>query len=269
MDIVTHTLSGVAVGTVVMSFSRRGFLEKTGIVSISALGAALPDLDAISLWSRFDNTIGKIFGLEHSGKEIYFSKFWYSHHSFLHSALAGFLIAISIWLCLYFLGSWRTKRSFSSLISSLNKYKLILIGFLSGFIVHLLGDIPTPSCVWGGINFFWPANIYIGGTGDTWWWNNYDIFIIVIMTILINFISATALRWMKIDAKKLTITVFILGLTLGFIQIKSRNFDFNYTGHTPRYNEFEIKSKELQVDILGDGLYNFMDSLDNKLPLNF
>src|SRR6056297_2229310 len=143
MDIVTHALSGVATGTVVMSFSRRGFLEKTGIVSISALGAALPDLDAISLWSRFDNTIGKIFGLEHSGKEIYFSKFWYSHHSFLHSLLAGFLIAISIWLCVFFLSSRRTKRSFSSLISSLHEYKLILVGFLSGFFVHLLGDIPT------------------------------------------------------------------------------------------------------------------------------
>jgi len=44
-----------------MSFSRRGSLEKTGITSLSGFGAALPDLDAISLWSRFDSTIGKFY----------------------------------------------------------------------------------------------------------------------------------------------------------------------------------------------------------------
>lgn len=31
----------------------------------------------------------------------------------------------------------------------------------------------------------------------------------------------------------------------------------------------EIEEKELQRDILGDKLYNFMESIDNKLPFNF
>lgn len=269
MDIVTHTLSGVAIGTVVTSFSKRGYLGKIGIMSLSGFGAALPDFDAISLWSGFDKTFGKIFGLEHSGKEIYFSKFWYSHHAFLHSLLAGFLLAIIIGICFYFLISWRTKKTFSGLISSLLEHKLILIGFLSGFILHLIEDMPTPSCVWGGVNFFWPIKNYLGGTGDIWWWNNYDIFIIVIMIILINLFIVFAKRWIKIDPKKLTISIFILGLTLSIIQIKSRDFDFNYTGHTPRYDEFETRSKELQRDILGNKIYNLMVKLDNKIPVNF
>ena len=60
MDIITHTLSGVATGTVVMSFSPKGYKAKLGILSISGFGAALPDLDAISLWSRFDNLFGRV-----------------------------------------------------------------------------------------------------------------------------------------------------------------------------------------------------------------
>jgi inner membrane protein len=269
MDIVTHTLSGVAIGTVVMSFTKGGFFEKTGIIILSGFGAALPDLDAISLWSRFDTTIGKLFRLDHSGKEIYFSKFWFSHHAFLHSILAGLFIAICIGICSYLIFSWRDKKTISGLVSSLTNQRLILLGLLSGFIIHLIEDMPTPSCVWGGVNLFWPSKNYIGGTGDIWWWNNYDIFIIVIMIILTNLVLGLLRSWIKIDYWKLTISVLIIGLTLTIIQIKSRDFDFNYTGHTPNYDVYENKSKELQKEILGDRIYNYMVSLDNKIPVNF
>ena len=40
--------------------------------------------------------------------------------------------------------------------------------------------------VWNGVNFFWPSKYYIGGTGDIWWWNNYDIFLIVLSVVLTN-----------------------------------------------------------------------------------
>ncbi|MCG8305865.1 MAG: metal-dependent hydrolase [Cytophagales bacterium] len=269
MDIITHTLSGVATGTVVMSFSPKGYKAKLGILSISGFGAALPDLDAISLWSRFDNLFGRLFNLEHSGKEIYFSKFWYSHHAFLHSILAAIIIALLIGSLTYLLSSKQKPKSFSGLISSLVNQKLILIGFLSGFIIHLIEDMPTPSCVWGGVNLFWPSHGYVGGTGDTWWWNNYDIFLIVITIIILNLVVSLLRPSNRLHPKKLTSVILIIGFSISLIQIKTRGFDFNYTGHTTRYDEFEVKSKELQRDILGPGIYNYMEKLDNKIPLNF
>jgi membrane-bound metal-dependent hydrolase YbcI (DUF457 family) len=269
MDIITHTLSGVAIGTVVISFSQKGYKEKLKILAFSGFGAVLPDLDAISLWSGFDNTFGRLFNLDHSGKEIYFSKFWYSHHAFLHSLLASLLIAFLIWNFIYFLFSKQKPRSFNGLISQLKGQKLILIGFVAGFIIHLLEDMPTPSCVWGGVNLFWPSKTYIGGTGDIWWWNNYDIFLIVILIILINLAILASTRLIKFKPTRWTISVFTIGLILSIVQIKSRDFNFNYTGHTLRYNEFELKSKEIQKDILGNKIYNFMVSFDNKIPLYF
>jgi hypothetical protein len=66
------------------------------VIGFSGLGGALPDFDAISLWSGFDKTFGKLFNLSNSGEVIYFSKFWYSHHGFLHSILASVILAFCI-----------------------------------------------------------------------------------------------------------------------------------------------------------------------------
>ncbi|MBC7485616.1 MAG: metal-dependent hydrolase [Cytophagaceae bacterium] len=96
MDIITHGLSGVAVGKVAASFTGKGVKNKMTIVLLSGLAAILPDFDALSLWSKFDATIGKLFNLQHSGKGIYFSKFWYSHHGFLHSLVAASLATFSL-----------------------------------------------------------------------------------------------------------------------------------------------------------------------------
>ena len=115
MDILTHTLSGVAIGTVITSFSNNGFRKKTGIILCAGFGAALPDFDAISLWSGFDSTIGKLFGLI-SGKEIYFSKLWYSHHAFMHSIFASLIFAMLFLLFLYLFKSKFKSLSFSGLI---------------------------------------------------------------------------------------------------------------------------------------------------------
>ena len=52
------TLTGVAVGTVIATVSGTSWKHKSLIVFFGGLGGALPDFDAISLWSRFDATIG-------------------------------------------------------------------------------------------------------------------------------------------------------------------------------------------------------------------
>jgi hypothetical protein len=54
-----------------------------------------------------------------------------------------------------------------------------------------------------------------------------------------------------------------------FFQIFSRPVDFNYKGFTDEFNKYELKSKEIQKEILGDGLYDIMEKIDNKIPFNF
>ncbi len=269
MDILTHTLSGVAIGTVVSSFSNSGFFDKLKIVLISGFAAALPDLDAISLWSGFDSSIGDIFNLSAKGKEIYSAKYWYSHHAFMHSLFAGVFIAILIGLINYLIATkFKTQKNIS-IINSINKNKLMLIGFVLGFLIHLLEDMPTPASSWGGVCFFWPAKSYIGGTGDIWWWNNYDIFLIVNSVIIFNLIIPIIRRFVKFDLRKFTVGVFIVGFSFGLFQIKTRDFDFANNGHTTTYQEFEDKSKQIQKDILGERLYRIMEDFDNKLKVYF
>lgn len=269
MDILTHTLSGIAIGTVVSSFSTGGIREKLKIVVLSGFAAALPDSDAISLWSSFDSNIGKVFNLSASGKEIYSAKYWYSHHAFMHSAFAAVLFAAIIGLLHYPVDIWFTKPKEKSLLKSLNKNKLVLIGFILGFWLHLLEDMPTPSSTWGGVNLLWPSRSYVGGTGDIWWWNNYDIFLIVSCVIILNLILLIAGQFTRFNLKKFTAGVFVLGFAFAFIQIKTRDFDFAYTGYTARFQEFEIESKRIQRDILGDRLYYMMEKFDNNLHFYF
>lgn len=260
MDILTHSLSGLAIGTVLSSYSDKNIKPKIGIIMLAGFAAAVPDLDAISLWSKFDNTIGKVFSLSHKGNEIYYSKFWYSHHGFLHSIIAGILITLFLGILIYL---FKKKKTFS-----LNQ-KLAFVGLFLGFLIHLFEDMPTPSSVWGGVNLLWPLKPYIGGSGDIWWWNNYDLLIIIFIVVCINLLTLVAEHFIKFKAYKLTTIVFIFGFILSIIQIKSRGIEFNYTGFTSRFNELELKSKEVQKHILGDKIYNIMLSIDSHLPINF
>lgn len=266
MDILTHTLSGLAIGTVVSSFSNRGFKHKLKIVLVSGLAGALPDLDAISLWSGFDSCIGNFFNLSSSGKEIYSGKMWYSHHAFLHSLSAAFLIASFIGLAHYFLDRNLNEIRFTD---SLKKNHLLLIGVILGYTIHLIEDMPTPASTWGGVNFLWPSNVYVGGTGNIWWWNNYDIFLIVVSVILLNLLLTSIRKFIRFTLGWFTTGVFMAGFVLALVQIKSRDFDFAYSGHAPRYQEYEAISKQLQRDILGDRMYLLMENFDNKLSIYF
>ena len=269
MDILTHTLSGFAVGTVVASFSTRGFKEKVILFLVSGLAGALPDLDAISLWSHFDSTIGRFFKLSHSGQEIYYAKFWYSHHAFLHSLFAGIFMAIILGIAIYFINTGFRSVTFSKIMESIRKNRLVLIGSMGGFLVHLLEDMPTPSSVWGGVNFFWPSRAYNGGSGDIWWWNNYDIFLIVLGLISINLLLHLSRKVIAFNLKRFTVGVFITAFALTLFQIKTRDFDFAYTGHTVNYPDYELKSKELQREILGDKLFEKMEKFDKSLGIYF
>lgn len=266
MDIISHTLTGIAVGTVSATISNSSWKGKSLIILTGGLGGALPDFDAISLWSKFDSTIGSFLGLSHSGKQIYFGKFWYSHHAALHSLIAPIFLILLATIIKVLL-----KREFKGfkILERLKKNRFLTLAFFFGFIFHLLEDMPTPASVWGGVNLLFPSSTYVGGFGNIWWWNNYDLVLIIFFVIIINLlVNVTPTRYYKIKVKS-SISIFSIGLVLFLIQINTRTVDFSYSGHTANYDKFEIQSKDIQREILGKKLFELMNTIDNKIPLNF
>ena len=269
MDILTHALSGFAFGTVISGLSKCKFKHQIGVITFGGFGGVLPDIDAISLWSRFDSTFGRLFNLSNLGKDIYSLKFWYSHHGFMHSIIACLLIGLLLGFMIHLIKTRFKTVGLKDIVNSFKDNKLYLISFIAGFLFHLLGDLPTPSSSWDGINMFWPSKTYIGGTGEIWWWNNYDIFLLILSVIILNLIVIFFGRLMKKSIFKITLTILLLGFVLIIYQIKTRSFDFNYKGHTTKYEFYEQKSKDIQKQILGTKLYGFMVKLDNKMKINF
>ncbi len=253
MDILTHMVSGMAVGTVVASFSEE---NKAKIILASAFAGALPDIDTISLWSGFDGSIGKLFDLP-KGRDIYSAKYWYSHHGFMHSIVAGIVFALFFGVLGFLINRF---RSFNF---------PVVISFFLAFLVHLIQDMPTPSATWEGIRLLFPFNVYFGGSGKVWWWNNYDIFLIALSVLFVNLLSIFMRMVFNFKAYIFTSIMFILGVSLMSYQINTRNFDFNYEGHTKKYQEYEKKSKEIQKKILGKNLFYVMEQFDNSIKIYF
>jgi len=262
MDILTHTLSGLAVGTVAASFSKKGWKNKSAIIVFSGLGGALPDIDAISMWSRFDGTFGRLFGLSMPGRDIYSAKLWYSHHSFMHSLLAAVLIAAVIGILFWI---FQRNKNRLSLPKIYKEKHLLLIGFIMGFIVHLVQDMITPGGSWGGVRLFFPSEIYIGGTGSIWWWNSYNLFLVVVSVLVINLILLLIFRKPKSKPWRYAGTVFLIGCIVFVLQMK--RIDYNFNGK--KYADCEQKSKDIQKEILGERVYRWMEKLDNLLIIHF
>jgi membrane-bound metal-dependent hydrolase YbcI (DUF457 family) len=265
MDLLTHILSGVAAGTVVAGFSSKSRRNKVATVAFGGFGGMFPDFDVISLWSGFDATFGRMFNLKHTGREIFSLQLWYSHHGFLHSVIGSLVIATVIWLTIYLLRNRFKNLSLKGFGKSVLKHKEILLAFIAGFIIHTIEDMPTPSGGWEGVNFLWPSKIYTGGTGDIWWWNNYDIFLFVVGVIFVNSLLLFSNKLFKTNLKKVTLLVFAADVFLGTYQVKTRGFDFNYA----KGKVCEIKSKEIQKEILGQRVYSIMEALDKKVRIPF
>ena len=135
--------------------------------------------------------------------------------------------------------------------------------------MHLLEDMPTPASVWGGVNLFFPSSSYVGGFGNIWWWNNYDLVLIIVAVILLNLLVSLGPKAYRRLKSKASVAIFTLGFLLSIYQINTRSVNFAYTGFTNDYNKMEQQSKDIQKNILGEKLYNIMESIDNKIPLYF
>ncbi|MDR2936933.1 MAG: metal-dependent hydrolase [Rikenellaceae bacterium] len=263
MDLLTHICSGAAAATIVAAFAPGKPSGRLGIITAGVLGGAIPDVDVVSLWSRFDGTFGRLFGLSQPGRDIYGEKLWYSHHAFFHSLPAALLLAVLFGLIAY--GLYRIRRRPLSAYFSANT--AVALGFIAGFLAHLLGDLPTPASDWGGIAMFWPSKTYVGGTGKIWWWNNYDIFLLVFTCAVLNTLSVL---FLKTRARRRVVTVAaVAALALAIVQVNTRHYDYDYTGNMPRYAEMEAESKAEQRRILGPRLYNTMERFDRRVPINF
>ena len=250
MDILIHTLSGCAVGGCIANWSNKS--EKKGWIyfGIGAIAGAFPDIDAISLWSGFDSTIGPWLGLDESGRDIYSGKHWYSHHGFTHSLLWCLLAGL-----IAFFASRKSHR----------KWPITLTVFF-GTLAHIVGDMPTPSGSWGGVAFFFPFDIYVGGWGKIWWWNNYDLFLIL---VFLNLSFAGLLFFRSRSRRLLSSVLMIFALAFFVRQVNTRGMSFNRSENDRSYPSFEQASKQIQRDILGTKLYKRMEAMDNAIPIYF
>lgn len=265
MDLLTHISAGVAVGSTIALYSKSSGFKKSAIVCAGAFGGALPDVDAISLWSKFDATFGQLFSLSHTGKEIYSAKFWYSHHAFMHSLVACFLFVILLLVGVYVFRRGFRNLAWSGFMRFSSNNRAVALAFASGFVIHLICDMPTPASSWGGVNLLFPFNVYIGGWGKIWWWNNYDIFLILSAVIGINLLLLVMPNVLRQKLKHFSGVLMAVAAIATAIQIGSRNYDFN----SHPYSNNEDQSKVIQEKILGAKLYDKMEKFDRMVPIHF
>ena len=266
MDILSHTISGLAIGTTATHFSKRKASHKFLIIFVSGLAAFFPDLDAISYWSEFDSTFGEWFGLRDSGVNIYHQKRWFSRHGFFHSFLMAVVFcAICVLLNILFSGFKLFRVNFR-----LNSPFYISV-FLS-YLVHLFEDMITPEFVWGGVAFMFPSENYWGGSGKIWWWNNYDLFLIVVFTFFLELTLSVVGRIVGKSMRWIALSTFVITMGVFIHQFNHRKYDFNYKGfseHHEKWNFNEVKSKSIQKEILGDDLFELMTEFDESIPIWF
>lgn len=236
------------------------------MIVLGAFAGAFPDIDAISLWSKFDGTIGKWLHLSHSGNQIYFGKFWYSHHGFFHSIFAAAvfsLLFISIRKAVYSKEKWMAYFKQKQTV-------LLFAVFFFSYISHLIGDFPTPGGVWGGVRLFFPFKVYIGGYGTTWWWNNYDVFLTLFLSAAFLILSVCLeSKFFKKDLIKLAIGIYIGCFVICCYFVTHHSISFAYKGNTSRYAYYERMSMGDQWRRLGRTTFTYMNKLDKKLPVNF
>jgi len=266
MDILSHTFSGLAIGATTIHFSKKGPIYNCLTVLTCGLAAFFPDLDVITQWSGFDSIIGGWFKLDQAGKVIYHQKRWFSHHAFFHSVWMALIFTSVVFLILKIY-----ERRFSA-IEVLRRNKLMLISSLLSYLIHVFEDMPTPSFVWGGVAFLFPSEDYWGGKGYIWWWNNYDLFLIIISVFILNvFIKCFTLIF-RMKTRLVSCLILAVGFTLYMHQMLNRNHDFNYTGMKSHYEVWRInedKSKRIQKDILGEKFFRVMEKVDNIIPFWF
>jgi membrane-bound metal-dependent hydrolase YbcI (DUF457 family) len=254
MDILTHGLTGLALSTGVAAHSNASVKNKLLIGMSGLIGGVFPDIDVLSRAPGFDSTVGQWFNLQQSGYEIFFNTHWYSHHVFTHSIIGAILFSLLGSLIYFLIARNRNSQASRHLV-------FYTLAFFLGYMGHLFEDMITPGGPWNGIALFWPSAHFSGGWGKIWWWNNYDLFLIVCLSIVTN----TVIILNKYKSKLFTKITLFVALFLFIVQVERRHNDFNAKSQLNK----ETFSKELQKKYLGTTLYQVMDKLDDLIPIPF
>lgn len=267
MDILSHTFSGLAIGATAIHFTKvKGFKHNSFVVLICGLAAFFPDLDALSYWSGFDSSIGKWLNLKDSGFSIYHQKQWFSHHALFHSLLMA-IIFVTVFFLVRLMGAKGNKVK-----TEFYQNRVLYLAVFSSYLIHLLEDMPTPDFVWGGVAFLFPSENYWGGKGYIWWWNNYDLFLIIFSVFVLNLSVRIISVYLSFKTKRLAGIFLLIGVSMYLRQMITRPYDFNYSGmkgHHAVWQKNEGKSKEIQKEILGEKVYGIMEAIDNEIPFWF
>ena len=270
MDIYTHMLSGVAASTVVAALSRKDWKGKTLIVCLGALGGMFPDIDAYSKCSKMDPVFQSVFNIKPENirsfmQKVYTGSHWYSHHMFFHSLLGGIVVSLmlfSLWYGVYSLFS----KDISFMRFMKHRY-IYLVALYTAFVVHLLGDLPTPDAYWDGIKLFWPL-APVGGTGHIMWFHNYDLFLITLSGCVINLclLAVILFKSGKGTIRYIPAAVFACTLLLTVYQINHReavskkcfNRTIRFTKQGYNLRSYNKQALEMQKEILGETLFGYM-----------
>lgn len=264
MDLLINVFFGLGIGTALAAWNRSRPTQQFKLMAIGALGALLPSLDEITLWSSFDSTIGKWLGLEESGVDIFFGKHWYSHQAFMHSLLADFLFSLLLLISMgliyrYVIKGTRTVRA------GIGYVAIYGAAFGLSYLAHLFADLAAPAGTWGGIRLFFPMEVYVGGWGMTWWWNNYDLTLVLLVVLVLNLVLIACIPPLKKGMRYLPASVCGFAFLLISWLIASRGYDFNKEGYACR----EKASHHIQEEILGERLHAVMVKIDKKLPFYY
>ena len=149
--------------------------------------------------------------------------------------------------------------------SALNYVSIYGLTFGVSYLMHLLGDMTAPAGAWGGIRFFFPMEVYIGGWGMTWWWNNYDLTLVLGFVVVLNLCLIAWIPPLKKGMRYLPLSVCLFAFLLISWQLNTRDYDFNINGYASR----EKASHHIQREILGKDLHSFMANIDSKLPFYY
>lgn len=266
MDILTHSLSGAMAATAIAPLCGKPKCRTLWVIGSGGVGAVMPDIDVITRWSGFDATIGRWFDLSRSGRAIYHANLWYSHHNFCHSLVAGVLFTLIMAMAIFLITKGFALRRGAA--NSLNAWWVYPAAFFLGFCMHLAGDLPTPGSTWHGIKLFWPHAGPVGGFGYIWWWNNYDIFLLLLAGCSVNLMLIFLNNVIKIRSLKvvpLLLCMVVIGAAV--FQIAHRPVRFSDSGGG--WAEREGQSLIVQRQILGDQLHRIMLEMDRQLPFPF
>jgi inner membrane protein len=259
MDILIHTLSGALVGSLVGNLAKDKTIgQRFLLVVVGAIAGAMPDLDAISMWSGFDASFGSWFSLSETGRQIFYGKHWYSHHGCSHSLLAALIIT----------AVFAVIRKVI-VRKSIGQGLVYCLAFFFGYVSHLLGDLPTPPGSWGGIGLFYPLDEYAGGWAWTWWWNNYDVFLLLLAGVIVNLILIVLRRFLKQWSGKSSVISSCAIIVLCLVQFHLRGPNFEYVRGNNEFGSMEQRSLAIQRKVLGESLFKQMRKFDNSISLNF